>query len=320
MSDIGATLREAREERGLSLAEAEAGTRIRVRFLEALENNQFDELPGELYLRGFLRNYASFLGLDPARLLAELGPSETQIRFPLPSRSSGPRFLSEPLQPSPFPLGRILFTLGVLALLGVLAFSLWWQPTQRDELLARFGVTLPQFGANATVTVTVPEAMFEETETAGGAFTQTDLLTQTTVVEPVPVTEEERNATPVPTATLPPRTPTVDPNATATAMPTATPEPQQDIILTAQVLERTWAEVYVDSQEEPLVYRILETGENLEWTAEQELYLYVGNAGGISLTLNGEELGILGASGDLAERRWQRNPDGGPPLLVEPQG
>jgi len=65
---VGKTLREARERRGIDLAEVEARTRIRTRFLRALESEEWDVLPGEAYVRGFIRTYAGYLGLDGARL------------------------------------------------------------------------------------------------------------------------------------------------------------------------------------------------------------------------------------------------------------
>src|SRR3954469_1533470 len=68
MTDIGPTLREARMRREIDLAEAERRTKIRVRYLRALENEEWDVLPGPTYTRSFIRTYASFLGLDGERL------------------------------------------------------------------------------------------------------------------------------------------------------------------------------------------------------------------------------------------------------------
>jgi cytoskeleton protein RodZ len=63
--DIGATLREARERRGLSLDDVQQSLHFRVRYLTALEEEHWDLLPGgEAYAKGFLRTYAEFLGLD----------------------------------------------------------------------------------------------------------------------------------------------------------------------------------------------------------------------------------------------------------------
>lgn len=65
---IGATLREARNRRKVGLAEVEAAIKIRVRYLQAIENEEWDALPGGAYTRGFIRTYAQYLGLDGERL------------------------------------------------------------------------------------------------------------------------------------------------------------------------------------------------------------------------------------------------------------
>jgi cytoskeleton protein RodZ len=69
---VGARLREARVQRGLDLAEVEAATKIRARFLRAIESEEWNVLPGEFYARSFVRAYAAHLGLDEAEVEDEL--------------------------------------------------------------------------------------------------------------------------------------------------------------------------------------------------------------------------------------------------------
>jgi cytoskeleton protein RodZ len=69
MPGIGETLREARTAAGIQLDDAERTIRIRIRYLDALENEEWDVLPGDAYVRGFLHTYADFLGLDGAALV-----------------------------------------------------------------------------------------------------------------------------------------------------------------------------------------------------------------------------------------------------------
>jgi cytoskeletal protein RodZ len=64
MFQIGASLREARNRRGLTPADVQKGLRIRERYLTALEEERWEQLPGEAYVKGFLRMYAEFLGLN----------------------------------------------------------------------------------------------------------------------------------------------------------------------------------------------------------------------------------------------------------------
>jgi cytoskeleton protein RodZ len=68
---IGDTLREARMRQRLDIADVEAKTKIRAKYLRALENEEFGLLPGPTFVRTFLRTYAEVLGLDPHRLVDE---------------------------------------------------------------------------------------------------------------------------------------------------------------------------------------------------------------------------------------------------------
>jgi cytoskeleton protein RodZ len=71
MAEIGNILREARIRKGLTIKDVEAATRIRIRYLQALENDDFDMLPGTTFSVAFLRTYAQFLKLDADELVAE---------------------------------------------------------------------------------------------------------------------------------------------------------------------------------------------------------------------------------------------------------
>src|SRR3954469_24417606 len=64
MFEIGNSLREARLRQTLDFPEIEQATKIRAKYLRALEDEQFDVLPAETYVKGFLRSYAEYLGLD----------------------------------------------------------------------------------------------------------------------------------------------------------------------------------------------------------------------------------------------------------------
>jgi cytoskeleton protein RodZ len=72
MGELGERLRGERERRGIGIDEIEAETRIRAKFLLALEEERFDVLPGPAYVRAFVRDYAEQLGLDPQELVNEL--------------------------------------------------------------------------------------------------------------------------------------------------------------------------------------------------------------------------------------------------------
>jgi len=69
--EIGNTLREARTRRGLDIFECESATKIRAKYLRAMEEEQFDLMPSPAYVRGFLRTYAEYLDLDGRLMLDE---------------------------------------------------------------------------------------------------------------------------------------------------------------------------------------------------------------------------------------------------------
>jgi Helix-turn-helix domain len=117
MFELGCSLRETRVRRGVELAQVAAETRIRMRYLQALEEERFELLPGSVYAKGFLRTYADYLGLDSQIFLDEYNArfraEETQ---PAP-----PQLVLRPRSLSPYGLGAIIF---LLALGGAL---LAWQ-------------------------------------------------------------------------------------------------------------------------------------------------------------------------------------------------
>jgi cytoskeleton protein RodZ len=85
MADIGTTLREARIRARIDISEVEARTKIRAKYLRAIENEEWDLLPGPVYVKSFLRTYGDFLGLDSRQLVDEYKrryerPSDQDVR------------------------------------------------------------------------------------------------------------------------------------------------------------------------------------------------------------------------------------------------
>ena len=71
MFEIGSTLRETRVRRKTTLQQAEDDTKIRVKYIQAMENEDFDLMPSPAYVKGFLRTYSTYLGLDASVMLDE---------------------------------------------------------------------------------------------------------------------------------------------------------------------------------------------------------------------------------------------------------
>src|ERR1700753_2496793 len=124
MPEIGETLRETRMRRRIDMTEVEAATKIRAKYLRALENEEWNLLPGPTFVKSFLRTYAEALGLDAKLIVEEFKlrherPSEFA---PQPIRATGP---GRERRQAPRPrVPRWLIGLGLIAALVVALFIL----------------------------------------------------------------------------------------------------------------------------------------------------------------------------------------------------
>jgi hypothetical protein len=115
-SGVGTILREARNRRKVELSEVEAATRIRFRYLRAIEDEEWDVLPGGAYTRAFIRTYASFLGLDGDRLVDDYRESVEPWHRPADAPQS-------PAGDSGAPNGPRGIALAVLVVVAVIAVA-----------------------------------------------------------------------------------------------------------------------------------------------------------------------------------------------------
>jgi cytoskeleton protein RodZ len=112
--EIGNSLREARLRQGLDFSRVEADTKIRGKYLEALEAERFEVLPAETYVKGFLRTYAEYLGLDGQLYVDEYNSRFAAAEEPLVAASPPRRSRSRPSESS----------FVVVALAGIVAVTL----------------------------------------------------------------------------------------------------------------------------------------------------------------------------------------------------
>jgi cytoskeleton protein RodZ len=141
--EIGSSLREARVRRGLELSQVERDTKIRARYLAALEDDRFEALPGPAYARGFLRTYADYLGLEAQRFIDEYHsrfapPDETAVVAPVRIRRR--RFAVRP--------SLLAAALVAALLLGLIA----WQVSSRGGGKHAAPPTTPTASVAATTT------------------------------------------------------------------------------------------------------------------------------------------------------------------------
>lgn len=272
MEEIGRTLRETRERLGLTLEEAERTIRIRASLLGALERGEFDSLPSATQARGFLHNYAEFLGIDPEALLRQYDESKQPKR----RRSLVARDSSKPADnkktkrqtrmPSWFSTDIFVIatiTLGVIVVLGWGGRKLFTSISSGEDAAA------VESSADA---ISQPTATY----TPSPAVSTLADLTQVTTEEP-------------------------------TATPTLILNVLDTVNLQVIAERESWVQVLVDGKE---AFRgRMRAGEQSDYLGEERVELFTGNGGGIRVIFNGQNQGLMGYIGQVVIRVW--TPRGG---------
>lgn len=272
MEPIGATLRRAREARGLTLQQAKQALRVHSDYLDALEAEEFDKLPAPVYVRAFLREYARFLGLDPEPLLQAYAARQPESKRVLPGPAWAPPF------EAPSRGGRTAVMLAVLGLLVAFALGAYgplldqwkaWQATQRlSPSRSKAGADQPSPPGDARGSPVRNASMAESKDDRG-------------------VPSESAGRPPLASAVAPDELGSVQAK-----------EPGVQVAIVAR--DHCWVRIRSDGT---LLYQgILRPGETHTWHAPNALDVRVGNAGAISITVNGRDLGVPGYPGQV----WQQ--------------
>jgi len=328
LQTLGDKLRAAREARALSLSEVEAHTKIREKFLQALEEGDLSVLPSHAHARGFLRNYAQFLALDANALVAEFnmltGVASSSVttltaqHFEPREAEATPPLYEQPTDESqappawqPPPPSRVTYV----------------PPERRSGPAMPRGVAARQAAPPASTWQGTYEAVEEPVETAAdragrragnrglranlitGAVLLTGLIA-VSVWSILQVTGREFDAslaTPRPISeVIGANGPTLQISPTATFRPTSTPEADvgprflDRVVLTINVVQRTWTMITVDG----VVQFEGQTTPNtvLQYEGAESIIVKTGNGAGLRVTYNGQDIGLLGERGEVVER------------------
>ena len=288
MNELGHILREAREARGLTLAEVESETRINSRFLAALEEGEYQILPTPVHVRGFLRNYSRFLGLDPQPLLDRYAINQDRFESSNTSsfQSPEPELLDhKPLnlpnnQPFFDPVNvevstqtprnsesavRLVIIVALLAMLYLVG----------SQFVPRL---LGDQESNAALTDSISEFVTDlvAPDEAAGDTAVVESEGETVSLEPSAVlTSTSRNAFPTPAPIRP-----------------SLPATMEVIRLKVDVTERTFMEITIDG--DVVFSGLASKDDSFEWEADEEVIILTGNAIGVHVTINEIDLGRLG--------------------------
>jgi cytoskeleton protein RodZ len=256
---VGQFLRKEREKRNVSLDAVAKVTRITKENLEALEKDDFQVISAPVFVRGFLRNYATFLGLDPKEVIDRYD-SQTDL-IPVPEDKEPP--------PPPPPreekaIFKILLFLSIL-LVGVV-FSFYYFKKSS-------GPTSPPPPSAAVAPAPAPG-----TQPAPSKVTPPKGKTATRPIQP------EKG-----------KKPPDKPQAATSPRPDIDQIEEKRHVLRAVAMEKTWMRIVADDQQVSDV--LLQPKETSTWTARHKFAITLGNAGGVELFFDGTSQGRLGNSG-----------------------
>ena len=276
---IGDILRQEREKQLLTIKDIEVGTSIRGLYIESIEKGEFEKLPGEVYTKGFIRNYASFLKLDPqpcvdqyirethfAQNVAEVQPT----RESLEDDEKKDRLRQQHRRNGGSRYGAAVAALIFVAVLGGGAYFL----RGGDDGLAS------------------KSAQTKEVQQKKKAETVTGKISPTKVTDPISGGAPEQKQ---------PAAQAAQPAPPAQAVG----QPSDNVQVTATFTGRCWTRVIADGQ---TVYEgTAEPGKTMSWKGNDTVAVTAGNAGAVEFTHNGKQIGKAGDIGQVVDKIFTKD-------------
>jgi cytoskeleton protein RodZ len=270
--NFGTHLREAREKRGVSLRQIATSTRISLRTLEALENNEIKKLPGGIFSRAFVRSYAQEIGLDPDETVREF-----VHQFPLEHVTAGTKSAND----------RVVAT--------------------GEEGVRR---RQQQFSLAVTLAILIPIAALvvyfvvssRRSSAADGAVEAASTASTSSGVRAeraVPTAKPSPSVPPPPPASASPR-----PGAAPTTVGALAIAPNEPLRLRITPSGPCWVRVSVDG--EIRHQKLMQKGETFEQQAKDGFEILIGDAGTFRYSINDRPGRVTGESGDVIVARINR--------------
>jgi cytoskeletal protein RodZ len=307
VASFGEHLRQAREERSLTLQDISASTKIGSRSLQALEDERFDLLPGGIFNKGFVRAYARCVGLDEEKTLAEYLAA---AKLPVPggdmqalsSQVSAGREVANEAWPV-----SAAGIMGILAVIVALGLGAFWLKEHRKEVReqAAEGHRVESQAASAAAAVPVPQvkaAQPEASAPAGGESAAQNSAADAAKPVALPEVKSSGEAAKT-TAGAAAQTPAPPvgfaPAAKETAGKVASGPGAAPVEVSIAATKRAWISVRVDGKTVETVTLDPDKPElrSRSYKAKEKLLLTVGNPAGLTVTYNGKPTGALGAAG-----------------------
>ncbi|MBI1910608.1 MAG: DUF4115 domain-containing protein [Deltaproteobacteria bacterium] len=298
MESPGEYLKRERELRGVTITKVFEATRIPLKFLQAIEADDYEGLPHPTFVKGYIKSYCKFLGIDEndttlryeifLKEKAERDEPDPEVRARNVKAAANRKKEFQPIKLISNNTRNILIAtaVGIVIIIAVWAFSPS-APVEQPEEVAK--VEAPQ--AQPAPAAEPPQAVEAIPQPQAAAPVQT-----------APVPGKPAQVKP-PEAVRPEAAVKQEPvKPTAPAVQAQTEDKKH--FLTASANESVWIKIRIDNGDATEVY--LRQGEKVNWKASDNFSLLIGNAGGVSLTYDGKPVNNLGISGEVVSLKLPR--------------
>lgn len=306
MTDIGSQLRAAREAQGLTVEQAFKATRIKPSFLEAIEANQFQALPGTVQARGFVRSYANFLGLDGEHFASLLDADKT-VKTDIRPMPAAPKPIATPPPTSQKPIVQAPPKPAVV--------------TPPKPAVAQPEKATPASGPRPALKL--PNLALKSSRPTSSARSSggipTWLLIAGAAVLFLLGLILVISALSAPATSPAPSEPGGSKNVPNTiGLPTTdrlelAPAGDGPVSITLKPDEHVWARITLDGQ--TAFEGMLDPDSTKDWQAADQIIVETGNAAALTVRYQGQE-SVLGERGQIVARAWGRNGAVDVPLAV----
>ena len=267
MKSLGEYLKKERELRGVTIEEIASITRISSRFIHALENDDFKNLPSEVFVKGFLRAYAKCVGIDPNEVISIY----TNIR----KADEKPETKKEISPPIKFNNTSIITLTSIIALILITLGGIFYYKNGSKNIAKPILNELPEL---KTAIEEQPKENSEPKEEL--PLVQTEKAIDE--IEQKPITDQHTEET---VKTIP-----AIPNENIAKSDESVEKKQEPLKLTLTALETVWFSIVIDDSETREA--ILQPNEKMIFTAKEKFSLTTGNTTGTDVMLDGIKISL----------------------------
>lgn len=303
---LGSYLRREREAQHVSLQDISAATKIQLRFLKALEEDAYDQLPPAPFVVGFLRAYARCLALDPEEIV-----SVYHAHYGIADKLEGQRLPAEvqqTQQPPPYSRKRLSLILALIIIVLVGGF-IWRFARQGEDInpvmssVAGGGEQASEIQPAESAAARLPSDILPLNTSASTSEPAVDAVTSQDQLSPARLQDEEQDLIEpsaardvhdeqrlpsVESNSLPVASETLPAEASSSAQESPPVASSASLILQVMALEDTWLRIEIDGEQRHTL--LLIAGKSIQWEADARFTLTVGNAHGTRLLLNGRDV------------------------------